>query len=286
MNKLSLIISVYNDVKALDLVLTAVNTQTFRAFEVIIADDGSGNEMQKFIHAHLTKDRTYKLVHIYQEDKGFRKNKILNEAIKKSATNYLVFIDGDCVPHSNFLKEHYENIQNNTVLCGKRVNLSKRLSDELTRNSILDGSFEKVTFKHFYDSWRNKKIRSTYVEEGLIVKSKFLRKIFLKDEPHIVGCNFSLHKKLLEKINGFDENYTGPGIGEDSDPEFRLRLIGTEFQSLRNLAVLFHLYHKKTFGSNQNLLYFQEVQKDKQYRCRNGIMKLKKSEKGAAQRTS
>jgi glycosyltransferase involved in cell wall biosynthesis len=276
---MSLIVAVYDDIKALDLVLTALNTQTFKYFEVIIADDGSGEEMQKYIHSQTKKDRTYKLHHVFQEDKGFRKNKIMNEAVKKASTNYLVFIDGDCVPHSNFLKEHYENIKNNTVLCGKRVNLSKRLSDELTKIKILDGSFERVTFKHFYDSWRNRKIRSTYVEEGLIVKNKYLRKIFLKEDPHIVGCNFSLHKKLIEKVNGFDENYTGPGIGEDSDLEFRLRLINAEFYSLRNLAVLFHLHHKQTMGSKQNLHYFQEVQKLGEYRCRNGIVKLNSNEK-------
>lgn len=279
MNKLLLVVAVYNDIKALDLVLTALNVQTFKYFEVIIADDGSGENMQKYIHTQIKKERTYKIHHVFQEDKGFRKNKIMNEAIKKASTNYLVFIDGDCVPHSNFLKEHYENIRNNTVLCGKRVNLSKRLSDELTKIKIIDGSFEKVTFKHFYDSWRNRKIRSTYIEEGVIVKNKYLRKIFLKEDPHIVGCNFSLHKKLIEKVNGFDENYTGPGIGEDSDLEFRLRLIGTEFYSLRNLAVLFHLYHKQTLGSKQNLHYFQEVQKLGEYMCRNGIVKLNSSEK-------
>lgn len=281
MNKLSLIVAVYNDIEALDLLLTALYLQTFKDFEVIIADDGSGEKMQKYIHSQIKKEKTFKLVHIFQEDKGFRKNKIMNEAIKKASTNYLVFIDGDCVPHSNFLREHHENIKNNTVLCGKRVNLSKRLSDELTKNRILDGSFEKVTFKHFYDSWRNRKIRSTYVEEGLIVKNKYLRKIFLKEDPHIVGCNFSLQKKLIEKVNGFDENYTGPGIGEDSDLEYRLRLINAEFYSLRNLAVLFHLYHKQTFGTKQNLHYFQEVQKLGEYRCANGIIKLKSSEKAA-----
>lgn len=279
MSKMSLIVAVYKDIKALDLVLTALNIQTFKYFEVIIADDGSGEKMQKYIHSQIKKDRTYNLHHVFQEDKGFRKNKIMNEAIKKTSTNYLVFIDGDCVPHSNFLLEHYKNIKSNTILCGKRVNLSKRLSDELTKIKILDGSFERVTFKHFYDSWRNRKIRSTYVEEGLIVKNKYLRKILLKEDPHIVGCNFSLHKKLIEKVNGFDENYTGPGIGEDSDLEFRLRLIGTEFYSLRNLAVLFHLYHKQTLGSKQNLHYFQEVQKLGEYMCANGIVKLNSSKK-------
>ena len=242
MNKLSLVISVYNKVSALELILNALTIQTFTDFEVLIADDGSGENMNSFVSKYK-KNSPFSITHIHHNDKGFRKNKILNESIKKSETGYLVFIDGDCIPHSDFLHQHYINRKKNTVLCGRRVNLSKKFSDKITMENILTKDFEKVNLKHLYDSWRNKKVRSTFVEEGLIVKNRLLRKIFLKGEPHIVGCNFSLQKELIEKINGFDENYIGPGIGEDSDVEFRLRLTGAKFITLRNLAILFHIYH-------------------------------------------
>jgi glycosyltransferase involved in cell wall biosynthesis len=273
MNKLSLIISVYNKVSVLELILNALSIQNYRDFEVLIADDGSGENMNKFI-AKFSKDSPFKITHIHHADMGFRKNKILNEAIKKSATGYLVFIDGDCIPHSDFLHQHYINRKKNTVLCGRRVNLSKRFSDKINVEKILSKEFEKVNLKHFYDSWKKRSVRSTFVEEGLMVKNKLLRKIFLKGEPHIVGCNFSLHKELLEKINGFDENYTGPGIGEDSDVEFRLRLTGAKFITLRNLAILFHIYHKQTEETSSNYKYFQEVQKRNVPVCKNGLKKL------------
>jgi GT2 family glycosyltransferase len=96
----------------------------------------------------------------------------------------------------------------------------------------------------------------------------------LKGEPHIIGCNFSLHKNLIEKINGFDENYTGAGLGEDSDVEFRLRLAGAEFKSIRNLAVLFHLHHNSTSEAPQNYGYFAFVQKRNEFACKNGLVKL------------
>ena len=91
---------------------------------------------------------------------------------------------------------------------------------------------------------------------------------------HIVGCNFSLHKELLEKINGFDENYIGPGIGEDSDIEFRLRLIETKFKAIRNLAIQYHIYHEKTVEERRNFVYFHEVQKNNNHLCKNGLVKL------------
>ena len=52
---------------------------------------------------------TNEIIHLTQEDKGFRKNKILNEAIRTDKTGYMIFIDGDCIPHPDFIKEHIEN---------------------------------------------------------------------------------------------------------------------------------------------------------------------------------
>ena len=89
-----------------------------------------------------------------------------------------------------------------------------------------------------------------------------------------MGCNFSLHKDLVLKINGFDENYTGAGIGEDSDIEFRLRLIGAKFYSLRYLAILYHLHHKATREEESNYEYFGRVKRRKEYYCSNGIKKI------------
>lgn len=40
MSKLSLVISVYNKIHELELILTALEQQSFCDFEVIIADDG------------------------------------------------------------------------------------------------------------------------------------------------------------------------------------------------------------------------------------------------------
>jgi glycosyltransferase involved in cell wall biosynthesis len=273
MQKVSLIISVYNNVSALEMILNSLSIQAFKDFEVLIADDGSKENMSKFI-SEYKKNSPYSITHVYHDDNGFRKNKILNEAIKKSTGKYLVFIDGDCIPHSDFLHQHFINRKKNTVLCGRRVNLSKRLSDKITIENILSKNFEKVNLKHFYDSWRSRKARSTFVEEGLLVRNKLLRKIFLKGEPHIVGCNFSLPKELIEKINGFDENYIGPGIGEDSDVEFRLRLAGAKFETLRNLAILFHLYHKTTEETSSNYEYFEQVRQRNEFVCKNGLVKM------------
>lgn len=273
MKKATLIISVYNNIRALELILSSLEVQSEKSFEVLIADDGSGNEMVDFVKDYVSRSKL-DIKHVYQNDDGFRKNRILNSAIRSSASDYLIFFDGDCIPHTNFVKEHLAQKETDKVLCGRRVNLSKLFSDRITPDKVKNKEIDKVGITHVLDSWKNRSVRSTAVEEGFIFKNKLLRKFFSKGEPHILGCNFSLHKSMMEKINGFDENYVGPGSGEDSDIEYRLRLAGYKLKSVRNLAVLFHLHHRRTVESKQNEAYFMEVQKKNDFVCKNGLKKL------------
>ena len=272
MNKLSVIISVYNKLHELELILTALEHQSFRDFDVIIADDGSGMEMKEFIDKKK-KESNLKTTHLWQEDKGFRKNKILNKSITESKTDYLVFLDGDCLPHSDFVNEHYKNRSVNTVLCGSRVNMSKKLSEQITIDVVQSKEYEKGMIGKIIDSFRDKDRRSTYVEEGIYIGSDIIHKIIRK-RPRLVGCNFSVPKELMLRINGFDENYTGPGVGEDSDIEFRLKLAGAEFKSVRNKAIVYHFYHTHTKESKNNYAYFEKVKQSKLMVCQNGINKL------------
>jgi GT2 family glycosyltransferase len=230
-------------------------------------------EMHEFINP-VRKNSERSINHVYQEDDGFRKTRILNSAIKKANTGYLIFIDGDCIPHSSFTNEHITQRDEGTVLCGRRVNLSKKFSDKITVDRIISGEAEKVNFSHVLDSWRSKSVRSTHIEEGFFITNNALRTFISKGKPRIIGCNFSIYKSMMEKINGFDENYTGPGFGEDTDIEYRLRLAGYKLKSVRNRAVLFHLHHKRTVESHKSAVYFEEVRQRNDFVCKNGLVKL------------
>ncbi len=274
MVKCTLIISVYEKVKELELIFYALTVQTFHDFEVIVAEDGTSPSIKKMIETWKSKD-LFKITHLSQENRGFRKNKILNEAIRNSSTNYLIFTDGDCIPHPKFIKAHYMNRKNNTVLCGRRVNYGKNISQRITKESIVSLDYKKINlFEVIYSSLNRHVDNFNFnIEEAFIFKNDILRKLFTNEDEHIMGCNFSIHKNLLIRINGFDENYEGPGIGEDSDIEFRLRLTGVAFASVRNLAVQFHIYHEKTFEEPANRDYFSDVKKRKVFFCQNGLVK-------------
>ncbi|MBS1553044.1 MAG: glycosyltransferase [Bacteroidetes bacterium] len=270
----TLIISVYNKTRELELIFCALLVQSFRDFEVIVSEDGENVNMKLLIDKWRQKNE-FPLLHLTQEDKGFRKNKILNESVKKSSSEYLIFFDGDCIPHPDFVKAHFENRNSNSVLCGRRVNLTKSVSEKINEDSIANLDYSRLKLSQIiYSSLnRDKNDFNFNIEEGFIFRNRVIRKLFTNEDEHLLGCNFSVHKTLLEKINGFDENYEGPGLGEDSDVEFRLRLAGAVFKSVRNLAVQYHMYHPKTIEDVKNMKYFNEAKKSKNYICKNGLVK-------------
>ncbi len=273
MNKVSLIISVYNKIRNLELIFAALTLQSFKDFNVIIADDGSGDDIKNFISQWQNK-RVLDIKHVWQEDDGFRKNKILNECIRQSETDYLIFIDGDCIPHSDFVKAHYINREENTVLFGRRLYLGKDISDSLTVEKIMNKSYQKLNFRIIWESLTKAKEGSYHAEEGILIKNKIIRKLLLKSDVGILGSNFSLFKKLIESINGFDENFKGPGYGEDTDVERRLRLYNAKVKSIRNLAIQYHIYHPKTIEAAGNKIYYDKIKNDKEYFCKNGLTRI------------
>ena len=152
--------------------------------------------------------------------------------------------------------------------------MSKKLSRSITLDSICSREYEKGMLGKIIDSFRDKAKRSTYVEEGLYIESDLIHKIIRGNSPRLIGCNFSVSKELLLKINGFDENYTGPGVGEDCDIEYRLKRAGAHLKSVRNKAILYHFYHPSTKESTFNYKYFQTIKLSKEYFCKNGIEKI------------
>jgi glycosyltransferase involved in cell wall biosynthesis len=270
MLKASVIISVYNKPEYLKLVLAGLQRQTFKDFEIIIADDGSGEGFVGEVEM-LSRKIDYPLIHLWQEDKGFRKNKILNRAIVTSDSDYLVFIDGDCVPHNNFVKEHFENRQKGVCLTGRRVNLSQRVTNYLNEENVFSGFLEKKKLLLIADGIIG---YSTDIEKGFYFKNKFIRKLFNKKKRGLLGCNFSIHKNDLIAVNGFDERYEAPSVGEDSDVQFRLELNKIKVKTLNNIAVQYHLYHNILPRPANNMKIFINVKTSNEYFTQYGIKRI------------
>ena len=274
---ISVIISVYKNVEALKIVLDSLQNQSVLVNEIIISEDGDSPQMEAFVNS-LTYNN---ILHLTQEDKGWRKAIALNNSIRKSAGEYLIFIDGDVVPHSRFIEGHIASSEEKKVSCGKRSELGER-----TTLNIYNGTsnIENISDKYIQkiSSLHRDKIR--HYEEGIYLSpSNILHKIFLKKRNvnYIIGCNFSCYKKDIEAINGFDEDYKHPAIGEDVDLGWRFRGLGIELKSCRNIANVYHLWHKKNFGSEAGEINNKILEANfaiNRYVCLNGLKKLKKGE--------
>ncbi len=255
----SVIISFYQKLDYLKLLLAGFSVQTVGDFEIIIADDGSSPSVVDEIR-DLTKSYPFPLTHVWHEDRGFRKNRILNRAIVAAQGEYIIFVDGDCIPHPRFVEEHVKNAAPNIVLTGRRVNMSQKMTDVLTPENIKAGYLQKQFWRLLMDGLTGS---STYVEKGVYIRNQRLAGIFNRKKRGLIGCNFSLHKSALLEVNGFDERYEAPSIGEDSDIQFRLELAGKKICSVNLQAVQYHLYHKLQDRAQVNLDLFETVKQEK-----------------------
>ncbi|MDD2828648.1 MAG: glycosyltransferase [Sulfuricurvum sp.] len=272
--KTTIIISVYKDTEALGFILESLEHQTLHADEIIISEDGDSIEMREFIATQ--KDRFSNLIHLTQEDDGWWKNKAMNNAIQASSNEYLIFIDGDCVPYSTFIQAHAENAEWGTVLCGKRFELGPKFTERFKHHELTIHDIEKKFLWYLPAMIRDD---ARHPEDGLTFKShSFIsRQIHKRYVRHIIGCNWSCYKEDFLKINGFDETYRLPAEGEDVDPSWRFRGVGIELKSCRNNANILHLYHPKRFSAIEgdvNKAIMERHRADNAFYCKNGIVKL------------
>lgn len=273
----SLIISFYNKIDLLKLVFAALEIQTHKNFEVIIADDGSRSEVVDEI-MQIKANYSFPIKHVWHEDNGWQKDIILNKAIVATEGNYLIFIDGDCIPEKHFIQEHVESRAQNQIVCGRRVMLTDKISKKLTVQKVQKGYLNlAVAFPLFFETvFRGKR---TYMENMLRIRNKFLRRLFLKDRKrYLLGCNYSIWKSDILKVNGFDERFLFPGTGEDTDLEERLSRIGVFPISKKHLITIFHFYHIQ-FDTNHepNKELFKENNINEVTYTLHGINKRKES---------
>ena len=236
--------------------LAGFERQSFTNFEIIIADDGSKIEIVDQINNYIAKSKLM-ILHVWHKDNGWQKNAILNKAILTANSDYLIFVDGDCIPHKHFIYEHYKNKKQNTILAGRRSNLSKFISEKLTYKNVKNGILER---KFALTGLLLKSIAGgSHLENAIYFKSNFIRKKINKKEKGVLGSNFSLYKSDIMEINGFDERYRQPAVGEDTDLEYRLRNAGKKVKPVKHLAIQYHLFHKKLERDKANLDYLNQV---------------------------
>lgn len=262
--KTSVLISTYNWPEALMRAVGGMLDQTVMPYEIVIADDGSGPETAQAINK-LCEESPVPIIHVWQEDDGFRKSMILNKAIARMSGDYVLQIDGDVIPCRHFVSDHLELAAKGYFVCGSRV----KLSPEITAKVLADSSFRPGLF-NMPLSFAANSLRSRLLRHFLA--ERYGRKI-----DHLRGCNMAFWRDDLIRVNGFNEDLTQWGH-EDGEIAYRLHFAGVKKKSLKMGGCVYHLYHKESSRSNEqrHLDELERVKREHISWCENGIDKYLK----------
>ncbi len=263
--KTSVIITVYNRPEMLIACLRALALQTRPIDEAIVSDDGSLPEAQRQMQAAFP-ELPFPISYVSQDDKGYRLAATRNNALRLARGEYIISLDCDILLLPDAVAIHLQRARRGLFLAANRA-----LLDTADTRSILTNGFSARLLDFFW-------LRS---ERGHLrrIQRQFNRNLGLRKlglarphKPKILGCHFSLFRADIERVNGFDEQYTGWGY-EDDDFARRLHLAGVRGRSLIMEARAMHLWHPPsgTAAHSSNKAYFNRP-KISAY-CQHGLHK-------------
>lgn len=227
----SAVIACYNDADIVERNLAAFARQSYRDFELIIADDGSREDYRPILERWAPRF-LHPIQHVRHEDLGFRKTRVLNRALHVSRFDRLIFVDMDCLPHPDFVRNHVRYLEPGGVLACRRVNVQRQdvpSAEQIWQSGLRFGPARLLRL------WLRR--RAGLIEHGIV-----LPVAYETGYRGILGSNFSAWKADLENINGFNAEFAGPGW-EDTDIDYRLRLAGVKIRTLRHKIVEYHVEH-------------------------------------------
>lgn len=262
--KVSVIITTYNAVEWLQKVLVGFSVQTECDFEIVIADDGSTPETKELLSLFSSKFK-YPIVHVWQEDEGFQKSKILNKAILKSNSEYLLFTDGDCIPRKDFVAMHLKYQEKGYFLSGGYFKLPLSISKLITENDVAgENCFDLPWLKSngFKANFKSSKLTKS------AIFANFMNWI-TPTKRSWNGHNSSGWKSDIIAVNGFNHDMQYGGL--DRELGERLFNNGLLSKQIRYSAICVHLDHARGYSTPE---IWQKNKGIREYNRKNKIVKI------------
>lgn len=242
--KTAFIVLTYNRPDALLQVLRGLAHQCGEFDEVIVADDGSNEDSVDVMHKGMPSFNC-PVTHVWYPDTGFTASRARNVAAASSAAEYLVFLDGDCIPNPRFVEAHAALRESGYFVNGSRVLLNESLTEKILSNEV---AMDEANWRDWLH-WRltgdaNKLVHLLYWPTAP----------FRKEEDFhwrkIRSCNFGVWRDDFVRVNGFDESFRGWGH-EDADIVLRLHNAGLQRKNGFCAAEVYHLWHRENSRSNE-----------------------------------
>lgn len=236
---ISFIVLTYNRTDALLAVLRALAAQCDARHEVLIADDGSRPDQVEMLLSQCPAFRC-PVRHVWHPDIGFTAARARNLGAFHARGDYLIFLDGDCVPGKAFVAQHSRLAQAGCFVNGGRVLLSERLTARVIGEQM-DLSTRPARF------WLQARLRGdcNKLLHLLVWPWGLLRVKEGFQWRGIRSCNFGVWRQDFVSVNGFDETFEGWGH-EDADLVLRLSHLGVQRKNGFMATEVFHLWHRES----------------------------------------
>ncbi len=204
----SVIIPTYKREQVLVDTIKSVLNQKFSRFELIVVD-------QTLIHDLKVKE-------FLISNKKIRYFKISppslpaarNFGLTKAKAKFVIFIDDDVYLDKDFIKAHFESYLKYDV-----VSVVGRIKEKGKKPGRTLMYFRKTGFGAGSFDYPNISFAET-----------------------VQGCNMSFRKNILLKVGGFDTNYIGNALREESDISYKLKSLGYKILFNPDASLLHLLY--------------------------------------------
>lgn len=183
MNKISIIVPIFNSKKYLDRCIQSIINQTYKEIEIVLVNDGSEDNSLEICSQYMKKDNRIKIV----SQKNCGLSSARNTGLKNATGNYIMFVDSD-----DWIDRS---------ICEKLLKESLNNDCDIVFCSYVECYTNKSIFKNIIETDKpsvvyNKEETKTYLLRrtiGLITTELY----FPKDMDTIVSAGGKLYKKEL-----------------------------------------------------------------------------------------
>lgn len=257
--KVGAVVTTYNSPLWLEKVLWGYENQDDSDFTLIIADDGSGQETKDLIERFIARGQL-NIVHEWQPDDGFQKTRILNQCVRNTDCDYLIFTDGDCIPRYDYIATHKALAQSGKFVSGGLYRLTMEVSKTVTEADIVER--RAFDFEHLQRLGQQRDFK-----RNKLTKRRWLARWLNRLTPTKAtwnGGNTGCWRQDIIDVNGFDERMQYGGL--DREIGERMMNLGVVGIQARYSVITLHLDHSRGYENEsswrRNRAIRQEVKKE------------------------
>lgn len=237
--RVSVIVTTYQRPRALEQVLASLAAQEVSPAEIIVADDGSGPETATLVNSWRERMMP-PLLHVWQENIGFRAARARNRAVAASCGDYLVFLDGDCLVFPDFIRRHLALAEAGQMVMGSRILCAPALTERIESGTAMPLAWGWMGW--LGARWRGEVNR---IFPLLRLPGQTWRKHRPLRWQGVRTFNLAIWRSDFERVNGFDESFQGWGH-EDADLAVRLIHGGVRRKDGQFALPVLHLWHRES----------------------------------------